>query len=205
MAAASMAVCGCAHATATLDTFQAPAPEQQLVQAVAVLPLRNARLLPSESNTLAERFASALRARDTALRVVGPSAAADSISARGLTDGYARFIVTYAESGMPDRQTLDSIGRALHVDALALGEVTQAVQQDGHLGQSIGRTIVSLRFEILDIRTGTLLWEVASRADKQNATAIGSAPSLMTALSMAEDKIISALPILGQVATPTAR
>ncbi len=187
---------GCASATASLKTFTDPSISASAVKAVAVLPMRNARLQTDESREVNRSFTQALTAQNLSLRVIGPTEAVDSLNARELTDKYSDFLRNYATSGIPDARSLREIGTALGVDAIIQGEVFDVTERDGSYGGGKGETRVTVRYSMLACRTGAVLWEATSRGVRGTATTLEKAPPLYEAITLAMEKITSSLPQL---------
>jgi hypothetical protein len=186
----------CATSTASLKTYSDPSIHGGGIEAVAVLPMRNARLMADESRELNRSFTQALTIQNPSLVVLGPAEAVDAMNRANLAERYSDFLRNYAASGVPDARVLQQMGAALNVDAIFQGEVFDIREQDGVYGGDRGETQVTVRYALLGT-SGTVLWEATSRGVRTNATTIGKAPPQYEAIALAQEKIVSSLPLLG--------
>lgn len=192
---AVLLLAGCS--SASINSYVDPALGARRLTSLAVLPLRNGRLAPTQGLEITRDFTSAVHRKDPDLRILGPAAAADSLNAAGLTDSYATFLRDYATSGIPDRAVLRNVGAALRVDAIMQGEILSLAQRDGHFGVARGRTVVTISVSLFDAQSGTLLWQGTSTGDAERTTTAGAAPPVADAIQLAEQKIIDAMPPIG--------
>jgi hypothetical protein len=191
------AVASCARSSASLRTSTDPAIETAAVHAVALFPIRNARLLPEESRELNRDFARAFATQNPDVTVVGPAEAIDGLNNASLADRYSQFLRDYAESGIPNQGVLRDVGAALHVDGIFQGEVFDMRQRDGTFAIAKAETQVTVRYALLATKDGTVLWEGTSRGVKGSATTLGHAAPMYEAIALAQGKILSAMPRLG--------
>jgi hypothetical protein len=186
----------CATSTASIKTYSDPSIHGEGIKAVAILPMRNARLMADESRELNRSFTQALAIQNPSLVVLGPAEAVDAMNRANLAEKFSDFLRNYAASGVPDASVLQQIGAALKVDAIFQGEVFDIREKDGVYGGDRGETQVTVRYALL-ATSGTLLWEATSRGVRTNATTIGKAPPQYEAIALAQEKIVSSLPSLG--------
>lgn len=185
---------GCATSKATINSFTDPSYSAQDVQSIAVLPIRNARLAPSEAQTVTRKVSQALHRDAPKMKLVGPEEAVRILNEKNLAHDWATFVEDYVKSGVPDASALKRFGAALGVDALMQGELVSVYQEDGHFGGNKGTTRVTVRFTMLSTRDGDLLWEASSDGLKTSSTTLGSAPPIVEAVNLAIDKILQNLP-----------
>ena len=188
---------GCATSKATINSFTDPSYSAQDVRSIAVLPIRNARLAPSEAQTVTRKVSQTIHKDAPKLKLLGPEESVRILNQKGLAHDWATFVEDYVKSGVPDATALKTFGDALGVDALVQGELVNIQQEDGQFGGNKGHTRVTVRFTMLSTRDGDLLWEASSDGIKTNATTIGSAPPIIEAVDLAVDKILVNLPPLG--------
>lgn len=189
-------VVGCSGAT--LKTFVDPSLTSSQIRTVAIFPIRNVRLLPDESRELNRGFVKTFHDKNPAVRILGPVEATDSLNARNLVEKYSDFLRNYAASGIPDSRVLHEIGAALNADAFIQGEVFDISQKDGEFGSHVGQTRLTVRYTMMDVNKGTVLWEATSDARKETATTLSQSPPLYEAIEMAQKEILASLPTLGQ-------
>lgn len=187
----------CATSKASLKTYSDPSIQTGAIKAVAVLPMRNARLMADESRELNRSFTQALTAQNPGLVVIGPAEAVDAINQANLAERYSDFLRNYAASGVPDARVLQEVGNALKVDAIFQGEVFDIRERDGEYGGNRGETQVTVRYALLSTKAGTVLWEATSRGVRGTASTLGKAPPQYEAIALAQEKIVSSLPRLG--------
>lgn len=189
---------GCAVKRASLKTYVDPSIDPASVQAVAIFPMRNVRLLPDEARELNRGISQAFHTQNPSVTVVGPAESVDLLNDAELADAYSDFLRNYALSGIPNASTLKKIGSALKVDAILQGEVFDIKQIDGTYGGDKGETSLTVRYVILSTTVGDVLWEATSNAKLKTATTLEDAPPLCEAVLVAQEKILSALPTLGE-------
>ena len=97
-----LAVAGCATAKATINTFVDPTFDGSSVRSLAIFPIINARLAPSEGQQVNRRIGQALRQRDPTLRLMGSAEAISRLNDHDLAEEWAYFLTNYVSSGVPD-------------------------------------------------------------------------------------------------------
>lgn len=198
VAAALLAIpiIACASSKATINSFTDPSYSAQDVESIAVLPIRNARLAPSEAQSVTRRVSQAIHGKAPKIRLMGPTESVQALNDHDLAHDWATFVEDYVKSGVPDAEALGRIGKALNVDALVQGELLNVQQEDGEFGGNKGQTRVTVRFTMLGTRDGTLLWEASSDGIKKTATTLSDAPAIIEAVNLAVNKILDNLPPL---------
>jgi hypothetical protein len=189
---------GCATQRATLKTFVEPSIQPGSIQSVAILPMRNVRLLPDESREINRGVSEAFHRQNPSVAIVGPTKSTSLLNQAGLADRYSDFLRDYATSGIPNVTILKEIGDALEVDAILQGEVFDIRQADGAFGGWRGHVSVTVRYVLLSTDRGDVLWEAIANAKKTTATTVEPAPPLYEAISVAQEKILTGLPELGE-------
>jgi hypothetical protein len=187
----------CATHSATISSYVDPTLQRGLIQSIAVFPVVNTRMAPSEAQQVNRRVSFVIHQRDPQIELMSSVEAIDRLNEYGLADDWAVFLQNYVSSGVPDATVLGEIGSALGVDAIIQGEVLDLYQQDGDADGRKGVTRVTVRFSMLDCLNGKLLWEASS--DGRRETAIGGtlahAPPVIEAIQLAVDKILESLPL----------
>jgi hypothetical protein len=201
--AVGLCVNACSTTKATLNTHIEPGFNAGSVESLALLPSLNPSFAPRETRALTLRVAQGINDRSPNVRVLGPVEAAQLLNDAGLDDAWATFLITYDPSGVPDKDVLRSVGDALGVDVIVQGEMLNVYQVDGGgAGNSGGKgqTRVTVRFTMLDIRAGRLVWAATSDGIKETAMggSIGTnAPPIIEAVELAVDKLLLAMPRMG--------
>lgn len=193
---ASLSLSACATHRATIDTFTDASMTSGQVECIAVFPIRNTRVAPSQSQTTNRKITQAVHSSNPDLAVVGPAEAVSRLNDAGMADEWADFLERYVLSGVPDAEALSRIGQALACDSVLQGEVVNVYQRDGEFGSHKGETRVTVRFTLLDARNGRLLWEASSDGVRKTAITTGDAPPLVEAVDLAVEKILQNLPPL---------
>jgi hypothetical protein len=105
--------------------------------------------------------------------------------------------VNYDTSGIPDSAFLKKLGSSLGIDAFIQGRLTNVAQQDGSFGTGAqGQTRVTVRYDMLGIESGRLLWNAVSEGSVNTAGRMGyTAPPVAEAIDAAVDKILGTLPL----------
>jgi hypothetical protein len=115
---ASLVVCSCALQTATINQFVDPAYGPGTVNKLAVFPIRNQRLAPSEAQQVNRKISTAINQKNPRIQIMAAPEATQLLNDNGLAESWASFLDNYISSGVPDVKKLRSIGEALGVDDL---------------------------------------------------------------------------------------
>jgi hypothetical protein len=184
----------CAVQKATINTYVDPNYKSGKIQKIAVFPIRNTRLAPSESQQINRKISMALNQKNPQLEIMSSAEAIRILNDHDLADDWAIFLDNYVTSGIPDSKILKEIGNALNIDAILQGEIVNIFQEDGHYGGTRGTTRVTVRFTMLDVNGGKLVWESSSDGIKGTSTTLETAPPIIDAINLAVDKILGSLP-----------
>lgn len=187
-------VVSCAVQKATINTYVDPNYQSGRINRIAVFPIRNARLAPSEAQEINRKISMGLKQRNPQIQIVSSAEAIRVLNDHDLADDWAVFLDNYLTSGVPDSKILREIGHALVVDAILQGEIVNILQEDGHYGRNKGTTRVTVRFTMLDVERGKLVWESSSDGIRTTATTVEPAPPIIDAVNLAVDKILASLP-----------
>jgi len=187
---------GCATNKATINTYVDPNFSQGEVQEIAVFPIRNTRLAPSESQQINRKISQSIKRKNSSIEIMSSAEATRILNENDLSDDWAQFLDDYATSGIPNSNILAEIGSTLEVDAILQGAIVNITQEDGQYGGNKGTTRVTVRFSMLDTNEGNLIWESSSDGIKGTATTVGSAPPIIEVVNLAVDKILNSLPNL---------
>jgi len=176
-------------------TYTDPSIGTRTILSIAILPVRNAPIAQSESIRMNRDIAQTVQRKNPGLHVLGPVEAVEKLNELHLVDDYDRYIVALAQSGIPNKETLYRIGQALGVDALMQGQIVGLSQQDGTgaWGRP-GSTAFALRYSIVSIRDGMLLWETSEEMRKKRQSNFSSAPPLQEVLPEAVEKVLQTIP-----------
>ena len=186
----------CVTNKATINTYVDPNFEQGKIQKIAVFPIRNTRLAPSESQQINRKISQAISRENSSIEIMSSAEATRILNDNGLSGDWAQFLDDYAASGIPNSNILTDIGSTLEVDAILQGEIVSIFQEDGQYGGNKGTTRVTVRFSMLDTNQGNLVWESSSDGIKGTATTVESAPPIIEAVDLAVDKLLSSIPNL---------
>lgn len=185
---------GCATQGASIDTYSDASFSKESIRSLAILPIRNARLVPSEATTLNRRLVQGINGKGPNLQLIGPTEANDIINENNLVDLYTQFLQSFATSGIADKSKLKEIGNALGADAIFQAEIMGVEQRDGQFGWSVAKSEITVRATILDTKTGRLLWEASAAGKARSATTLADAPPMVRAITPAIEKILENLP-----------
>ena len=152
---------GCATSTATIDSYIEPNFSTATVKTIAVFPLRNARLAPSEALQINREITQAINRKNPAVQIVSASEAVEILNANGLAEKWAKFQENYTTSGIPDAGILHEIGTALGVDSILQGEIINIIQRDGDF-YSYATTRVTIHYAMMGVAGNKTLWNATS-------------------------------------------
>lgn len=185
---------GCATSSASINTYVDPTFDGSGLERIAIFPVRNTRLAPSEAQQLNRNLSQAISKRRPSMAIMGSAEAIQVLNDSGLADEWARFLDNYTASGIPNAAVLRDIGQVLGVDAIIQGEIVNIQQFDGVYGGNPGTTRVTVRYSMMGVRSGKLLWEASSDGVRTTGTTLEGAPPIIEAVKLAQQKILSTLP-----------
>lgn len=195
-----LAACGSSKAIATIDTYTSPAYASADIESLAILPLRSEHVALPEARALTLSLADSIGLDAPSVRLVDPATAARLMNENDLTGAYVEFVGDFAQTGVADAEYLRSLGRALDVEAIMLGDVIKVQQEEGStaflgFGGKKGTTRVSVRFIMLDTG-GEVLWEALSDGLRESAYNGQEAPPVAEVMQLAMRKMIASRPVL---------
>jgi hypothetical protein len=183
---------GCGD-SATIDTYSDPSFTKGSISKLAVFPMQNTRLAPSQSRQVNRDVTQGVNSINPNIEIMGAAKATRIINEHSLADEWAKFLDDYNSSGIPNSQLLFEIGDALNVDAIMQGEIVDVYQRDGKYGGDTALSRVTVRYSILSTDSGKLLWEATSRGSRESATTLADAPPLIEVIQLAQEKILNNL------------
>lgn len=185
---------GCGE-RATIDTYSDPSFSKNSISKLAIFPIQNARLAPSESRQINRNVAQGIHSMNPNIKIMSSAIATNTLNDYNMSGLWAKFITDYNASGIPNSQILFEIGDVLNVDAIMQGEIVDVHQRDGKFAIHTAMSRVTIRYSILSTDSGKLLWEATSRGTKETATTVEDAPPLIEAIKLAQQKILDNLPL----------
>lgn len=191
----SVLVTSCAISRGTINSYIDPTYTKGSVKTVAVFSIRNARFAPSEARQINKKIIRALHAKNPGIKIVSPSMALRIINKHNLADEWSDYIEDYYTGGIPNRELLLKVSKALKVDAVMQGQLINISQRDGSVGAK-GMTRVTITYSVVVAQTAKPVWEVSSDGIRGTATANDIAPPLVEAVNIAIDKISKSIPVL---------
>ena len=178
--------------TTRVRSYQDPSLSTTPLVSIAVLPLQNIRLGPQIAIDLNRGIVQALSRRNPNLRIIGPAEAQDTLSTGGLIETYSQFLRDYGTSGLLNKAALAKLGDALGADAILQGDISQLEQQDGYPYHPAYTKLV-LRYSIISLKSGVLLWESSATAKKET-TAFNKAPEIEEVVPTAQSTLVAQIP-----------
>ena len=186
----------CSMTSATLDSYVDANYSSGQIKRVVVLPITNTRLTVGQSTELNRAFTQTLHQRNPSLAIVGSSEAVVKLNEANLANDWAVFLANYSTSGIPDTKTVDRVGSALNVDAIIQGSIVHIFQQDS-MGWSYPITRVSVRYTMIGVKEGKVLWELTGEG-KDQPYGYAASP-IFDAIKIAVYKILDAIPFYKQI------
>jgi len=192
-------LCGCgATKRATLKTFIDPSIQTAAVKTVAVLPMRNTAFSPGETMEMDRVVTQSFSQKNSFVSVIGISEATALLNKENLTTEYAAFLENFESSGVPNTVFLNKLKHILNVDAILQGRMSDVHQNDAMRGAH-AQSSLTIRYTLLSTSSGRILWEGTSNATIEYAHRnLGKiAPPFYEVGTLAQEKIISSIPALG--------
>ena len=122
---------------------------------------------------------------------MGASEAVEKLNQANMAGEWATFLRNFSSSGIPDTTIVAKVGKVLEVDAIIQGAILSVVQNDSD-GYSYPVTRVSVRYTMIGVKNGTVLWELTGEGLKR-PYAYAASP-IIDAVKLAHEKIIKAIP-----------
>ena len=190
-----LSVAGCATHSGKVRAFTDPSAQPGTIKALAVFPIRNARLAPGDAQEINRQVTSELTRLHPTVQIMGPSEVVRLLNEADLAAEWARFLEDYSASGVPDSKRLQRVADALHVPVFLQGELVNVVQEDGIAFVRQGSARVTIRFSLLDATKGKTLWEATGDGLQTRSTTVGAAPPLIDAIKLALEKLVPSIPL----------
>jgi hypothetical protein len=188
----ALVLSSCASSNAIINTYVDPNFSGDDIKKIAIFPIRNVRLAPSEAIQLNRDISQAINRRNPDIEILNAVEAIEILNEKGLADKWAQFLENYVISGIPNANILREVGGALGVDKILQGEMLNITQKDGDF-YTYGTTRVTVHYTMMDVENSKIIWDVSS-----DGIAISNnyfdAPAVIEAVRVAQDEILSALP-----------
>jgi hypothetical protein len=184
---------GCANSS--INSYVEPTYNQGSINSLAMFPVRNAMLAPSEARLLNKDLSLEIQRKNPSLRIVAASQSLRLISEAGLASDWSNFVEDYYTSGIPDRVVLRKIEDALNVDAVFQGQLFNVAQVDAVPFGPHAYSRISIGFSILETKTAKTIWEASSDGSYTQPVKM-SAPPIKKVLDLAMKKIKANMPVL---------
>ena len=192
-------IVGCAVPHVNLRSFTDPALQSSSIKRIAIFPIRNTRILPGESREMVRSFTRELAKKNPSINILIATKSTDLLNEKKMTEKYSDFLRDYAVSGIPNVKILNEIGIALDVDAITQGEIFDLQQKDGHYPGVMARTSLTMRYSLLSILKGDVLWEATCSVSLQSSGSVWSPPPpIIEVIQLAQEKILTDVPYLGK-------
>jgi len=191
---------GCAE-NVRFRSFTDPSLQASSVNTVAILPIRNARILPGESREMSRAFAREFVSKNKSIKIINAVESTDIINDNNMADKYADFLRDYSVSGIPNAKVLREIGAILKADAILQGEIIDLVQQDGHYPGVMARTSLTLRYSLISTSRGDVLWEATCSANLKPggiSSVYTPPPPIIDVIQLAQERVLKDIPYLGK-------
>jgi hypothetical protein len=164
------------------------------LQRLAVFPIVNSRLVLSDEQQLYGELLQAIVRKNSSIAIISSADAMRTLHQNGLGPVWTRFLATRDAHGLPDSAAVRTVGRALDVDAILQGEIVQFEKTDGLYGHNRGNTHATLRYFLVAVDSGSLLWEASSDGLLTTFTPLEAAPPLIEVVRLAHQRILETLP-----------
>ena len=186
--------------TLKLKTFVDPSLQASSIKSIAVFPMRNAAFDPGETMDINRGITQGFQQKNSGVKIIGASESVEMLNQHGLVDKFSNMLGVFESSGIPNATTLKEIGEKLGINAILQGRLSDVSQQDGHwgAGAEVGQTSLTIRYTLLSTKDGAILWEGICSATKKGGAATTKAPPLYQVALLAQNKIITSIPLLGK-------
>ena len=196
---------GCSIKRATVKSYISPTLNSVRINTTAILPLRNAfaqkdqSLLTGDLVQINSMIQREFHNRNPKVILIDAITAKELLNKDSLVNSYDKLLNVYDNTGIPNTQILNQIGKHINADAIMQGFVQEVLQHDKErVGfQTIpSKTKIVVKYVMFSTITGDVLWEVNCEGSKQ--TNKRYAPPVFEVIDLIQKKILTALPILSQ-------
>lgn len=185
---------GCGGSGANSQNYQDPSFASYKIIKIGVFPIRNTNLNIGEANEVNRYFLTGLSRKTNKYSIIGPDECIDILNRDTLIKEYETYLVSYVRTGIPNKDIIKKICKAINVDAIVQGEIFNIIKIDGRYGSNKGETKCSLRYSLISGSDGKLLWETTVDSYETTSTTLSKAPPLMDVVKMAMDKMLESIP-----------
>ncbi len=189
---------GCSTKKGSINSYVEPTYNTGSVKSIAIFPIRNAKLAPSEARQLNKEITQTIHKKNPNIKIIAPSKALRIINDNGIAKEWANFVDDYYTSGIADITALNKLSKALNVDAIFQGQLLNVTQADGD-GLRSGVTRVTVSFSIIETKSAKILWEATADGTHRVEGLLMSdyiAPPITESIKLAMDKIKQNIPKL---------
>lgn len=184
----------CGGSGADTQNYQDPALSKYDIKTIAVLPMRNSYLNLNETQDINRYFMTGASRKISKFTVISPDDAIESLNRDTLVDKYYDYLVSYATTGIPNRDLIKKLGKSIGCDAVIQGEVFDIKKKDGEYGKNKGETRCNVRYSMVSTTDGKVIWETTAEAYEKTDFTLSDAPSLMGVVKIGIDEIIASMP-----------
>ena len=154
---------GCVSRRATLKTFIDTSILSTSVKTVAVFAMRNTAFNPGETMEMDRTITQAFFQTNSTVNSTGTTDAGVWLNNEKFADEYASVLLGFETSAMPNTVFLNNLKEKLNTDAILQGKLSEIVQTD-KMRHIPAKTTVTVKYSLLSITTGRILWKATSNA-----------------------------------------
>ncbi len=189
---------GCVARRATLKTFIDPSIQSTSIKTVAVFAMRNTAFSPGETMEMDRTITQAFNEKNPSVAIFGTTKSDELINKENLVPDYTAFLGEFETSGLPNLVFLNKLKSLFKIDAILQGRLSEIEHRDAgpHMHAQSSLTV---RYTLLSTTTGRILWEGTSHAVVEYGKTKGRfAPPFYEVATLAQEKIIRSVPLLGK-------
>jgi hypothetical protein len=194
VSAAGASQIGCVTLETSTNTFLDPGFTDAKLQRLAVFPIVNTRLPLSDAQKLYGDLTQAIVLKRPSVVIINSAQAVGVLNEKGLGNEWTRFLRDRDAKGLSRPGVLKAIGRALNVDGILQGDIVSMEQKDGVFGHHQGTTRATVRYYLMEVESGKLLWEGSTDGLLTTATPVDPTLPIIEAVKLAHQKMLEILP-----------
>jgi hypothetical protein len=192
-------VSSCSTNRASIDSYVDPTYSKGGIKSIAVFPIRNARLSPSQAILINKKLIQGIIKVNPNIEIISPSKAQRIINESEIASEWSDFIEDFYTSGIADKVILQKFSKLLKADAIFQGNISRITQVDGS-ARFPATTRVDIQFSILEVSTAKTTWSVTSNGFRAETASFGQfvvpAPPTSEAIKLSLDKVLGDIPRL---------
>lgn len=175
---------------ADTQIYRNPSFKAAKTTTIAILPIKNSKLSDAESNEVNRYFISGITPKLSGHIIIAPGTAIQKLDKDSISYKYYKYLDANSASGKINADMIKQIGSILHCDAVLQCEIYNISVKNGVYVRKFGNSSCNLRYSLISINDGNLLWRAKSKAYERTSETDEPAPPLYEAIENGMDDVL---------------